>query len=70
VSIAATNSSICASVCSGDGVKIFPVSTHLLSKLRGPLAVEGGPAGADRSTLEAAAIRKLQFVLNKQGAKS
>jgi hypothetical protein len=32
-----------------DGVKIFPVSTHLLSKLRGPLAVEGGPAGADRS---------------------
>ena len=32
-----------------DGVKIFPVQTHLLSKLRGPLAVEGGPAGADRS---------------------
>jgi len=32
-----------------EGVKIFPVSTHLLSKLRGPLAVEGGPAGADRS---------------------
>ena len=32
-----------------DGVKIFPVSTHLLSKLRGPLAVEGGPTGADRS---------------------
>ena len=26
-----------------------------------------GPADADRSTLEAAAIRKLQFVLNKQG---
>ncbi|GGO80245.1 hypothetical protein GCM10011348_16530 [Marinobacterium nitratireducens] len=32
-----------------EGVKIFPVSTHLLSKLRGPLAVEGGPGGADRS---------------------
>lgn len=32
-----------------EGVKIFPVSTHLLSKLRGPLAVEGGPTGADRS---------------------
>jgi hypothetical protein len=27
-----------------------------------------GPAGADRSTLEAAAVRKLQFVLNKQKA--
>jgi Domain of unknown function (DUF6898) len=27
-----------------------------------------GPAGADRATLEAAAIRKLQFVLNKQNA--
>ena len=27
-----------------------------------------GPAAADRSTLEAAAIRKLQFVLNKQKA--
>ena len=25
-----------------------------------------GPADADRSTLEAAAVRKLQFVLNKQ----
>jgi Calx-beta domain/RTX calcium-binding nonapeptide repeat (4 copies) len=32
-----------------DGVKIFPVSTHVLSKLQGPLAVEGGPTGADRS---------------------
>jgi hypothetical protein len=32
-----------------EGVKVFPVSTHLLSKLRGPLAVEGGPTGADRS---------------------
>ena len=32
-----------------EGVKIFPVSTHLLSKLCGPLAVEGGPTGADRS---------------------
>ena len=31
------------------GVKVFPVSTHLLSKLRGPLAVEGGVTGADRS---------------------
>src|SRR5262249_23069496 len=30
-------------------VKVFPVSTHLLSKLRGPLAVEGGVTGADRS---------------------
>jgi len=27
-----------------------------------------GPASADRATLEAAAIRKLQFVLNKQNA--
>jgi len=27
-----------------------------------------GPADADRVTLEAAAIRKLQFVLNKQNA--
>ena len=33
---------------SRDGAKTFPVSTHLLSKLRGPLAVEGGPTGADR----------------------
>ncbi|MBI3917574.1 MAG: hypothetical protein HY322_11275 [Betaproteobacteria bacterium] len=32
-----------------EGVKVFPVSTHYLSKLRGPLAVEGGPTGADRS---------------------
>ncbi len=32
-----------------DGVKVFPVQTHLLSKLRGPLAVEGGVTGADRS---------------------
>ncbi|MGD8331436.1 MAG: hypothetical protein PVJ49_18535, partial [Acidobacteriota bacterium] len=32
-----------------EGVKIFPVQTHLLSKLRGPLAVEGGTTGADRS---------------------
>ncbi len=29
-----------------------------------------GPADADRSTLEAAAIPKLQFVLNKQRAES
>ena len=28
-----------------------------------------GPAKADRITLEAAAIRKLQFVLNKQNAR-
>ena len=27
-----------------------------------------GPADADRATLEAAAVRKLQFVLNKQNA--
>ena len=32
-----------------EGVKVFPASTHLLSKLRGPLAVEGGVTGADRS---------------------
>jgi len=31
------------------GVKVFPVQTHLLSKLQGPLAVEGGVTGADRS---------------------
>jgi hypothetical protein len=31
------------------GVKVFPVSTHVLSKLQGPLAVEGGVTGADRS---------------------
>ena len=34
---------------SRQGVKVFPVSTHVLSKLRGPLAVEGGVTGADRS---------------------
>jgi len=34
---------------SRQGVKVFPVSTHKLSKLRGPLAVEGGVTGADRS---------------------
>ena len=32
-----------------ENVKVFPVSTHLLSKLRGPLAVEGGTTAADRS---------------------
>ncbi|HYC45994.1 MAG TPA: hypothetical protein VED01_10995 [Burkholderiales bacterium] len=32
-----------------EGVKNFPSSMHLLSRLRGPLAVEGGPTGADRS---------------------
>ncbi len=32
-----------------DGVKVFPASTHVLSRLRGPLAVEGGPTTADRS---------------------
>jgi hypothetical protein len=31
------------------GVKVFPASTHLLSKLAGPLAVEGGVIGVDRS---------------------
>ena len=31
------------------GVKTFPASLHLLSNLRGPLAVEGGVTGADRS---------------------
>ncbi|MFZ1411071.1 MAG: hypothetical protein WAS07_06420, partial [Micropruina sp.] len=31
------------------GAKIFPNSKHLLSRLRGPLAVEGGVTGADRS---------------------
>jgi len=31
------------------GVKVFPASEHLLSNLRGPLAVEGGVTGADRS---------------------
>ncbi|MCA1683511.1 MAG: hypothetical protein LC708_00005, partial [Actinobacteria bacterium] len=31
------------------GVKFFPVSTHLVSKLRGPVSVEGGVTGADRS---------------------
>ena len=30
-------------------MKLFPVSTHVLSKLQGPLAVEGGVTGADRS---------------------
>ena len=32
-----------------DNIKVFPVQTHLLSKLQGPLAVEGGPTAADRS---------------------
>ncbi len=32
-----------------EGVKTFPVSQHLLTRLRGPLAVEGGVSGADRS---------------------
>ena len=32
-----------------ENVKNFPVQWHLLSKLRGPLAVEGGVTGADRS---------------------
>ncbi len=31
------------------GVKNFPASQHLLTRLRGPLAVEGGVTGADRS---------------------
>ena len=32
-----------------DGVKIFPVQKHGLYKLLGPVAVEGGVTGADRS---------------------
>ncbi|MCB9929003.1 MAG: hypothetical protein H6844_06280 [Alphaproteobacteria bacterium] len=32
-----------------EGVKVFAVQPHRLSNLRGPLAVEGGPTGADRS---------------------
>jgi hypothetical protein len=32
-----------------DGVKIFPASKHGLWKLQGPVAVEGGVTGADRS---------------------
>ena len=31
------------------GVKTFPATQHLLTRLRGPLAVEGGVTGADRS---------------------
>ncbi|MFZ0529764.1 MAG: hypothetical protein WAL91_04410, partial [Propionicimonas sp.] len=31
------------------GTKTFPAGPHLLSNLRGPLAVEGGVTGADRS---------------------
>ena len=31
------------------GVKVFPSRRHVLSRLRGPLSVEGGPTGADRS---------------------
>ena len=34
---------------SRQGVKIFPVQKHGLYKLQGPLAVEGGVTGADRS---------------------
>jgi Ca2+-binding RTX toxin-like protein len=34
---------------SRQGIKVFPVSTHGLWKLRGPLATEGGVTGADRS---------------------
>ena len=34
---------------SRQGVKFFPVNTHGLWKLQGPLAVEGGVSGADRS---------------------
>ncbi|MBC7133329.1 MAG: hypothetical protein H5U16_09525 [Roseovarius sp.] len=32
-----------------EGVKIFPVKAHRLADIRGPLAVEGGSSGADRS---------------------
>ena len=42
-----TSTTSCRSAA--QGVKIFPVSTHVLSKLQGPLAVEGGVTGADRS---------------------
>ena len=31
------------------GVKVFPGRRHVLSRIRGPLSVEGGPSGADRS---------------------
>jgi hypothetical protein len=31
------------------GVRFFPVQSHLLSRLRGPVAIEGGVTGADRS---------------------
>ena len=34
---------------SRQGVKVFPVQKHGLYKLQGPLAVEGGVTGADRS---------------------
>ena len=34
---------------SRQGVKVFPVNTHGLWKIQGPLAVEGGVSGADRS---------------------
>ncbi|MCL1598791.1 MAG: hypothetical protein M3094_06385, partial [Actinomycetia bacterium] len=32
-----------------EGVKLYPATTHILSKLRGPVAFEGGVTGADRS---------------------
>ena len=32
-----------------ENVKVVPEAPHLLSGLRGPLAVEGGATGADRS---------------------
>ncbi len=32
-----------------EGAKTFPATPHLLSNLRGPLSVEGGVTGADRS---------------------
>ena len=31
------------------GSKIYPATTHLLSRIQGPLSVEGGVTGADRS---------------------
>src|SRR5262249_32448902 len=31
------------------GVKFFPATRHLLSRLQGPLSVEGGVTGADRT---------------------
>ena len=32
-----------------ENVKVFPVTQHLLSRMHGPISVEGGETGADRS---------------------